>query len=152
MRQCLQQCQFFWVASNGLHGNEWICSHRHLCQQLLLQHIYLNGNFILALLLTLCEWTLKPRSHRASALMLPLTLLNQSRAHLNFDASVDADTDTWWEWCNWNKCIPFKSQISKKAVSQFLLNNTKVMSGGSLSFAESEGSGSDNVFSCSFNH
>ena len=49
---------------------------------------------------------LKPCSHRTSA----LTLLNQSRSHLNFDASVNADADAWCEWCNWNQCIPFTRQ------------------------------------------
>ena len=29
---------FFLDASNGFYGNKWICSRRHLCQQLLLRH------------------------------------------------------------------------------------------------------------------
>ena len=46
--------------------------------------------------------SLKPCSHRASALMQVLMLLDQSRTHLNFDTSVsvDANTDTSCEWCN----------------------------------------------------
>ena len=35
-------------------------------------------------------------SHRASA----LTFLNWPRIHLNFDVSVDADADAWYECCN----------------------------------------------------
>ena len=35
-------------------------------------------------------------TNKASA----LTLLDRSRNLLNFDASVDTDTDTWCVWCN----------------------------------------------------
>ena len=48
----------------------------------------------------------KPRSHRVSALMLALTLLNRSRIHLNFATSDDTDADA----LDWNQCIPFKRQ------------------------------------------
>ena len=41
--------------------------------------------------------SLKSYSHRASALTLALTLLNCSRIHLNFDASVDANAYTWYK-------------------------------------------------------
>ena len=42
-----------------------------------------------------------------------LTLLDQSWTHLTCDASVGTvtDFDAWYEWCNWNPCIPSKRQF-----------------------------------------
>ena len=41
----------------------------------------------------------KPCSHPALTLTLALMLLNRSRTHLNFDTTVENETDTWCKWC-----------------------------------------------------
>ena len=64
---------------------------------------------------------LKPCSHRASVLTLTLMHLNWSRTHLNFDARMDADADTWCEWYTWNQCILFKHQQYHQGESQHLV-------------------------------
>ena len=51
------QHHFFLDASKGFYGNKWICSRRHVCQQLLLRHRPQWWGNCLTLLLTLCEWT-----------------------------------------------------------------------------------------------
>ena len=51
---------------------------------------------VMGFLVSVGIFALNPCSHRSSS----LTLLDQSRAYLIVDASIDADTDAWCEWCN----------------------------------------------------
>ena len=50
--------------------------------------------------------------------------LDKSRTHLNFDTSVDPDTDAdaWCEYCNWNQCKTSRRASSWKSMPTLGVN------------------------------
>ena len=48
---------------------------------------------------------------------LALTLLNQFRTQLNFDARVDADAETWFERCSWNPTHSFQASMREPVLT-----------------------------------